>query len=158
MRNLGIATAIILATATGCVESEETRAHKLVGAVKSIAQKVSEGLDQVVLQDRVFDDRDLTISEPVAYNVEKTSSLVSPYTANVQYVLRQDFGKVNGEPFIVYFQDTCNLSYQGDRWVVKGVQRQVEGGKSFDLLATGAHTKSIARYKKLWQSALGGWL
>ena|ERR1017187_279311 len=97
----------------------------------------------------------LKVSDPgaVRFNVEKTSSLVSPYTGTIDYfryvgnITDTPAGPVD-DPSPTPFQFRINFAYQDERWVLQDVS-VVDPDKPSEHLSFW-----VSRETKCWRGAL----
>ena len=109
--HIPVISAVVFVFPAGCNTSTITSESPL-DAFKSFAAKVETVLPTVL--------HDSKLSAPVSFDVQKTNSLVSPFTAHLTFSFSEPRSETNSH-YLLARNVRADYAYQEGHWVCKGI-------------------------------------
>jgi hypothetical protein len=138
---VGIGAVLVLAFVAGYLLSRKNEQEKVLDSFKAYSNKVLENLtsyEENTVDAQAKVNVKFNSSSPVSYNVEKTTSLVSPYLGTLRFQLIAKMHFHSDAIVTLVFDYIASYAFQTDRWVLTNTESvivNVDGGSSPELLA-----------------------
>ena len=168
---LPLSVATVLVTIAGCSQTSPTQTPAAtsaptkpepVAALKEVVDAVQRDGATINVRDR---GQFRFVASDVTYDVQKSDSLVSPYTGTVSFISQDAIPSSSKSEKDIHFRMTAKLAQQDGRWIVKDVERRVEsetgtGHATRAMLGipnVQRHSDGVANWDiDAWWAAFGG--